>query len=257
VSATELDHALGLVREVYRSRAGHRVPLPWGELLVSDDLPRVYDANVALVERWDGDAVSLAGEIERASGAAGLRHRRALVHDQQLAERLWPQLPVPSWPWAERNLVMIRRRSADRPPDPAVDVREVGVEDFVRAREPMRRETGEFDEETAGQLRELARRVGATGIARFFVAIVDGLAVSSCELLSGGAVAQIEDVETFPQYRNRGLARAVVQRAQAEAERDGARITFLLASEDDWPQQLYRKLGFEAAGVELIFGRPG
>ena len=94
-------------------------------------------------------------------------------------------------------------------------------------------------------------------MARFFVALVDGLAASSCELLSGGAVAQVEDVETFPQYRNRGLARAVIQRAVAEAERDGARVTFLLASEDDWPQQLYRKLGFEAAGVELIFGRPG
>ena len=119
VSVTELEHALGLVRDVYRGRAGHRVPLPWGELLVCDDLPRVYDANLALVERWDGDAVSLAGEIERAAAAAGLRHRRVLVHDQQLAERLWPQLPVPSWPWAERNLVMIRRRPADRVPDPA------------------------------------------------------------------------------------------------------------------------------------------
>ena len=257
MSATELEHALGLVREVYRGRAGHRVPLPWGELLVSDDLPRVYDANLALVERWDGDAVSLAGEIERASGAAGLRHRRALVHDQQLADRLWPLLPVPSWPWAERNLVMIHRRPADREPDSAVDVREVGVEDFVRAREPMRHATGEFDEETARQLRELARRVAATGMARFFVAVVDGLAASSCELLSGDAVAQIEDVETFPQYRNRGLARALMQRVMSEAESDGARVTFLLASEDDWPQQLYRKLGFEAAGVELIFGRPG
>ena len=77
MTATELDHSLELVREVYRGRAGYRVPLPWGELLVSDDLPRVYDANVALVERWDGDAVSLADEIERASAAAGLRHRRA------------------------------------------------------------------------------------------------------------------------------------------------------------------------------------
>ena len=161
MSATELDHALGLVREVYRGRAGHRVPLPWGELLVSDDLPRVYDANVALVERWDGDAVSLAGEVERASGAAGLRHRRALVHDQQLAERLWPQLPVPSWPWAERNLVMIQRRPADREPDLAIDVREVDVGTFVRGREPILRANPELDEDTVGQLTELARRTAA------------------------------------------------------------------------------------------------
>lgn len=257
MSATELDHALGLVREVYRGRAGHRVPLPWGELLVSDDLPRVYDANLALVERWDGDAVSLADEIERASGAAGLRHRRALVHDQQLADRLWPQLPVPSWRWAERNLVMIKRRAADRDPDSAIDVREVDLDTFVRGRQPILQANPELDADTVGQLTELVRRTAAAVPTRAFVAVADAMIASYCELYRSGVVAQVEDVETYPQYRNRGFARAVVQRAVEEAERDGARVTFLLASEDDWPQQLYRKLGFEAAGVELIFGRPG
>ena len=256
MSATELDHALAFLREAYRRRVAHRIPAPWGELLVTDDLPRVYDLNLALVERWDGDAVSLAAEVERAAAAVGIRHRKVVVLDQELGERLAPQLPLPSWPWADRNLVMFLRRAPDRPPDPTLEVREVGVDDFVRAREPLRRATGEFDEETARQLRELARRVAATGTARFFVAVADGLAVSSCELLRDGVVAQVEDVETFPQYRNRGFARAVVQRAIAEAERDGARIVFLLANEDDWPQHLYRKLGFEAAGVEVIFGRP-
>lgn len=257
MSGTELDHALGLVREVYRGRAGHRMPLPWGELLVSDDLPRVYDANLALVERWDGDAVSLAVEIERASGAAGLRHRRALVHDQRLADRLWPQLPVPSWPWAERNLVMIRRRPPDRDPDPSVDVREVDLDTFLRGRQPILQANPELDEDTVRQLTELARRTAAAVPTRTFVALADGMIATYCELYRSGAVAQIEDVETYPPYRNRGFARAVVQRAVEEAERDGARVTFLLATEDDWPQQLYRKLGFEAAGVELILGRPG
>ena len=255
--ASELDHVLAFLGEAYRRRVAHRIPTAWGELLVTDDLPRVYDLNLALVEQWDGDAVSLAAEIERASAAAGLRHRKAVVLDQELGERLAPQLPVPSWTWGDRNLVMLHRRAPDRPRDPAVEVREVGVDDFVRAREPLRRATGEYDEETARQLQELARRVAATGSARFFVAVADGLAASSCELLRDGVVAQVEDVETFPQYRNRGLARAVVQRAVEEAERDGARITFLLAAEDDWPQQLYRKLGFEAAGVETVLGRPG
>jgi ribosomal protein S18 acetylase RimI-like enzyme len=256
MSVTELEHALGLVRDVYRGRAGHRVPLPWGELLVCDDLPRVYDANLALVDRWDGDAASLAGEVERAAAAAGLRHRRVLVHDQPLADRLWAQLPVPSWPWAERNLVMIRRRPADRPPDPAVDVREVDLDTFVRGREPILQANPELDDDTVRQLGELVRRTAAAVPTRAFVAVADGMIASYCELYRTGVVAQVEDVETYPQYRNRGFARAVVQRAFEEAERDGARVTFLLAGEDDWPQHLYRKLGFEAAGVELIFGRP-
>ena len=136
-------------------------------------------------------------------------------------------------------------------------MREVGVDDFVRGREPMRHATAELDEETARQLRELARRGRRDGDGALLRGRRGRAAASSCQLLSGDAVAQIEDVETFPQYRNRGLARALMQRVMSEAERDGARVTFLLASEDDWPQQLYRKLGFEAAGVELIFGRPG
>ncbi len=249
----ELEHALGLVRSVYRGRASHRVPLPWGELLVTDDLPRVYDLNHALVDTWDGDVVSLAAEVERASAAAGLDHRKAIVHDQDLGDRLWPQLPVPSWEWSERNLVMILRRE----PDVVVeaDVREVDVETLVRARAPLQQARG-FDEETARQLQELPRRVAAAVDARFFVAVVDGLIASSVHLYRDGVVAQIEDLETFPQFRNRGLARALVLRAAEEAERAGARITFLLAAEHDWPQGLYRKLGFEAAGVETIFGRP-
>jgi ribosomal protein S18 acetylase RimI-like enzyme len=255
--ASELEHALGLVRTVQRGQAGHRVPLPWGELLVTDDLPRVWDANVALVDRWEGDAASLASEVDRACAAAGFAHRRALVHDQALGERLWPQLPVPSWPWAERNLVMIRRRASDRPADPAVDVREVDLDTFVRAREPVLRANPAFDDETARQLSELPRRVAAAVPARYFVAVVDGVIASYAELYREGLVAQVEDVETYPQFRNRGLARAVVLRAAEEAERDGARITFLLAAESDWPQALYRRLGFEAAGVETIFGRPG
>lgn len=254
--ASELEHVLAFLRESYRRRVAHRIPVPWGEVLVTDDLPLVYDLNLALVERWDGDAVSLAVEVERASAAAGFRHRKAIVLDQELAARLAPGLPVPSWVWHVRNLVMVLRRASGPPSDPGVDVREVAVDDFVRAREPLRRASGEFDEETARQLGELARRVDATGTARFFVAVVDGLAASSCQLLRDGVVAQIEDVETYPQYRNRGLARAVVRRAVEEAARDGARITFLLADEDDWPQQLYRKLGFEAAGVETVLGRP-
>jgi predicted GNAT family acetyltransferase len=70
-------------------------------------------------------------------------------------------------------------------------------------------------------------------------------------------VAQIEDVATLPAFRNRGLARAVVLEAAALARASGAELVFLVADENDWPKDLYGRLGFDQIGVEHVFGRSG
>ena len=49
-------------------------------------------------------------------------------------------------------------------------------------------------------------------------------------------------------YRGRGFAKGVVNRAVSEARRAGHDLVFLLADEDDWPKELYRRLGFEEVG---------
>ena len=59
---------------------------------------------------------------------------------------------------------------------------------------------------------------------------------------------QVENVATLPEYRKRGLARALVLRAAAESQAAGNDLTFLVADADDWPQHMYEKLGFEAVG---------
>ena len=53
---------------------------------------------------------------------------------------------------------------------------------------------------------------------------------------------------TLVPYRGRGLAKAVVVQALAESRAAGHDFTFLVATADDWPKQLYRKLGFVTAG---------
>ena len=58
-------------------------------------------------------------------------------------------------------------------------------------------------------------------------------------------VAQIEDVEVLPEFRGRGLGRAIVQHALEEGQRV-ADIVYLEALADDWPRELYAKLGFLA-----------
>ena len=52
---------------------------------------------------------------------------------------------------------------------------------------------------------------------------------------------------TLERFRGRGLAKSVVARALEESQH-AHEFTFLVASADDWPKELYRKLGFETAG---------
>ncbi len=230
---------------------------PWGIALLTDDLPRVWDLNFTLVDRWEGSAAELAAEADRVLGAAGLRHRKVAIHDQALGARLWPELPVGSWPFHDRYLVMAHRREPDRPGDPSLEVAELDLDAYLRAHEPVvRAEPYGSDEETARQLLELPRRVAAAIETRFFGGLVDGRAVSLASLLLDGPVAQIEDVATLQEHRSKGLARAVVLRCVAEARRAGAELVFLVADGKDWPKELYARFGFDPIGVETMFGRP-
>jgi GNAT superfamily N-acetyltransferase len=91
---------------------------------------------------------------------------------------------------------------------------------------------------------------------RFFAARVDGTVASYCELYSEGSTGQIENVFTFERFRKRGLARAIVSRALDESRAAAHDLTFLLADRDDWPKELYRKLGFDEIGRMWEFLRP-
>jgi predicted GNAT family acetyltransferase len=59
-----------------------------------------------------------------------------------------------------------------------------------------------------------------------------------------GVVAQIENVLTDPPARGHGLARGVVTAAVRLALDSGATCVFLVADADDWPRELYARLGF-------------
>ncbi len=109
--------------------------------------------------------------------------------------------------------------------------------------------------EVGRQLLELDRRLARAMDVRHLAAVVDGKVVSYAGLYLEDGVAQIEDVATLPPFRNRGLARAVVLHAMEQAYRARAEPVFLVADAGDWPQQLYGRLGFDAIGVEHVFGR--
>ena len=101
------------------------------------------------------------------------------------------------------------------------------------------------DETLVQQILEHRRQICAAIATRLFTAEADRRLVAHAELYSEDGVGQVDNVATLPDYRNRGLARALVLHAAAESQAAGNDVTFLVADADDWPQRLYEKLGFE------------
>jgi spore maturation protein CgeE len=92
--------------------------------------------------------------------------------------------------------------------------------------------------------------------ARFFAVVVDGQVAAYADLYDDGRTAQVEDVATLAEHQGRGYASALVLRALDEAHQSGCDLVFLVSDEDDWPQALYRRLGFDDLGRYVKFIRP-
>jgi ribosomal protein S18 acetylase RimI-like enzyme len=228
----------------------------YGTAYFNDDFPHHWDSNFLWAESpLDGVTTdALASEAERVLGGTGLAHREVFTHDDAAGERLAPRFTELGWK-PDRSVTMVLRRDADR--HPAGNVREVA---FEEARpllpEVIRRSTtSSFDDaidELVAFRRLLEERVGAC----FFLAEADGHLASACELYMLEGVAQVESVGTLEEFRGRGLARAVVSAAVDEARTRGCDLIFLQADVDDWPQELYWKLGFDALARDWFFRRP-
>jgi RimJ/RimL family protein N-acetyltransferase/predicted GNAT family acetyltransferase len=214
------DRIRAFSRELAERLAERREPSSVGEGLLADSLPGVYDLNYVLADR--GDGAEIRGEVERL--LEPFHHRKAITyHDVDLA---WPQAV---------HLVMAHAREPDRRVDTS-HVREVDFEQIA----PLRLYDYE-DTEVGEQLNEAQRRVGRAVATRWLAAFDGDELAAWCHVRTGDGVSQIEDVNTLPPYRGRGHGRAVVQHALDEA----AGLVFLEALEDDWPRELYAKVGFD------------
>jgi ribosomal protein S18 acetylase RimI-like enzyme len=254
---TELERCLALLKEIDRRAAKREVPFRFGTAYLHDELPRVWSRNYVSLER-ELESVTpglVSSEADRVLGEAGIAHRKVEVFDAEAGERLAPGLAKLGWR-VECDVIMVAAREPDRDADVAV-VEEVGRDVL----EPIWAEAQRSDSEVGGEdvIRQLAegKRVLESAIgARFFAARADGEIGAYCELYSGSGTGQIENVLTLERFRNRGLARALVLRALAESRSAGNDLTFLLADRDDWPKELYRKLGFDELGFVYDFVVP-
>jgi predicted GNAT family acetyltransferase len=101
------------------------------------------------------------------------------------------------------------------------------------------------DPDVAAELLRCHGRSARAAATRWFVGVDDGVDACHATLYSDGRVAQIEEVATLEAHRNRGLARATVGAATAAALESRHELVFIVASDDDWPKELYAKHGFE------------
>ena len=231
-----------------------KVPFRYGTALFDNRLPLRWDSNYLLVEPLppEVDAEELAEEAERIQGPAGLRHRKLEVRDESDGARLEPQFRRLGWT-VSRNVLMALHREPDRSPDRSL-VREVDLEVLREPRtEQIRTYEWGADPEVASQLHAAKRYFTERVETRFFAVMVDGRPVSWTDLYLAEGTAQIEDVGTLESHRGRGYASALVVHAAEEARRSGAELVFLVADDEDWPKELYGKLGFDELGRVYAF----
>ena len=91
---------------------------------------------------------------------------------------------------------------------------------------------------------------------RFFAQRIGDRVAGLCELYLDEGLAQVEHVDTLEEFRGRGVARNVVLRAVHEARVAGADLTVISADLNDWPIELYRRLGFDEIGRVWAFTKP-
>ena len=223
------------------------VTSPFGRAVYTDEVPKRSDCNYLWIERG-GHPEELVAEAQR------LERPLIFVPDPDLGERLAPWFAERGWR-IDRHLVMAQLRQPERTADLS-RVRELEE----RALRPARRRLMEgypwAKPEVVKQLFEAKALIGRRVTARFFGVLVDGEVVSYADLYVDGADAQVEDVGTLPEHRGRGYATAVILRAIEQARASGAEFVFLVADAEDWPKELYRRLGFDEVGHYTKFFVP-
>lgn len=228
--------------------------LPYGFACFDETLPAVYFANLVWVTAGAGTvgATELMADADRL--LAAFEHRWIVVDQEPLWSTLTDEFVAAGW-GMQTHLVMTHRRLPDRMP-PLGAVREVGHGE-LRAAEMRYMESQPWctSREPARQVFEHHLRLGSALGERCF-AVHDGSEVIAyAKLRHRDAVAQVEDVVVADGHRGQGLGRLVTTGALAAGLELEPELLFIVADDDDWPKQLYERLGFEPAGRARMFHR--
>ncbi len=94
------------------------------------------------------------------------------------------------------------------------------------------------------------------GMARMYIALVEGRPAGLAALQLAGGEATLNTITVAPQQRGRGVGHALLRFALTELAAQGAEALFLEVREKNAPAlALYTRLGFEAVGRRRGFYR--
>ena len=220
-----------------------------GTALLTPSLPLVWQVNAIRVEDPSADARDLMREAEEVQGAFG--HRKLVFHDEHLGARLSREFADAGWN-VFRILIMLRVRPPDRASEPGAGA-EVSKEVGAAALAAFRREQPfGWQDEAVRQLAEMDARYDRILGARDFASPPDDPACA-CRLYTHDHLGQVDEVGTVQGRRRRGFARAAVSTAADAAAAEGCEAVFIVTDSADWPQELYRRLGFDEIGATYEF----
>jgi ribosomal protein S18 acetylase RimI-like enzyme len=226
--------------------AGDVVPMPGGHAVCDARHPALWDANHLRVETAPPpDAEALVAAAEHHLGTLPFRAIHVLHADPDTGAALEPPLRAHGYR-AVHDLLMLLGEAV--PPTGTGGVVEVTPAQIAPTQLAAAQDAGL----PADVGRQLASRTAATAAAvpvRWFAVLAGKQTVARCALLGDGSVMQIENVYTAPAQRSHGFARTLVTHAARAACLAGAEVVFLRTAAADWPQRLYRRLGFTDAGV--------
>jgi GNAT superfamily N-acetyltransferase len=242
-TTADVDRALAFQAATTAGCADTVVDLPFGRVLTTPSLPFIYSLNTVEVRGAGAtpDAIRAAmPDVPRPS---------VFVVDEASQEALRPM--VDGWS-LDDELTMVLGDAPE--PPPRGRVREAAPEEIAALdRLWMEDEFGHEGPDVVEQmLTLLQRQLSVRGTRAFCSPDCDAMTL----LWHEGDTAQLEDVYTRPEARNRGHARALVSHAAALARAEGFTTIFLVADAVATPRQLYEKLGFVGAHRALRFTQP-
>jgi ribosomal protein S18 acetylase RimI-like enzyme len=230
-----------------------KVASPLGHGVLTRELPRRHDSNFLFLDCAQTATEAIA-EADRILGGAGRSHRVMVTFNDEVGERLRPNFDALGWR-TQRHIFMVQRRESEKTADLSV-VREVDQAALRPGRKRLILAEPWGDPDLAEQILDSKILIGEHADTRFFGVAVEGEIVAWTDLYLGRDIAQVEDVATLEKHRGKGYATAVVLRAIEVARQQGADLVYLVADDEDWPKEWYRRLGFDVVGRIYKFIAP-
>jgi GNAT superfamily N-acetyltransferase len=251
-----LGRALAFNRALYERACERREEHRWGVALFDARRPSFWTLNSLHADAPLDPGVRAEDVIDELGRVyPDHRHRTMMLCDDAAGGRLARGLLERGW-HADHIVYMALEGARDRPPVPGL-AREASEEELRAVERAVLAEDPGHDAAVIEQVLDARAAVrAATPVTRRFVGTLGGRDGATATLFSDGRVALVEDVATVTPMRGHGLARAAVSAAIDAAVAGGHELIVIGADDDDWPKQLYGRLGFVDLGRVWSFVRP-